>query len=285
MNNTRDNINVIEEKFISYFNNNFIKINGLWRFLYNYSHIVLFLTKAVIGVGLLITIYITNEQLNYIMVGQFNTANFVRAIILIISLLLLMYLIYLNFKSPKVDDKFVHGNPFYRVKKIIYYWSPILYMSIMIIAGWFDTLWGEDHKGFVAFVALTMPPTSIIYSRLKLQTHYKARVFREFVGSTLIDCKYRDFVDGKLPDVNSPMLEINQKLLVQVILHPRNEYEKGLIQFINQANEGLVWSLYNTGIADKLRENSNTLTVEVSEIGEFWCIHYLLFFIHFKPII
>ena len=65
------------------------------------------------------------------------------------------------------------------------------------------------------------------------------------------------------------MLEINQKLLVQVILHPRNEYEKGLIQFINQANEGLVWSLHNTGIADKLRENSNTLTVEVSEIGEF----------------
>ncbi len=65
------------------------------------------------------------------------------------------------------------------------------------------------------------------------------------------------------------MLEINKKLHVQVILHPRNEYEKGLIQFINQANGGLVWSLSNSGIADKLRKDNNTLTAEVLGIGEF----------------
>ena len=29
---------------------------------------------------------------------------------------------------------------------------------------------------------------------------------------SLIDCEYRDFVDGKLTDVNNPMLEINKKL-------------------------------------------------------------------------
>ena len=42
-----------------------------------------------------------------------------------------------------------------------------------------------------------------------------------------------------------------------------------VIQFINQANGGLVWSLSNSGIADKLRKDNNTLTAEVLGIGEF----------------
>ena len=42
--------------FISYFNKNFIKINGLWRFLYNYNELVLFLTNAVTFIGLVIII-------------------------------------------------------------------------------------------------------------------------------------------------------------------------------------------------------------------------------------
>ena len=262
-----------EERFIAYFNKNFIKINGLWRFLHGYNRHVLFLTKAVIGVGLLITLSITFNHSRMMLLQE----NPLRFWLVFIFLLLCFYLTYLYFMSPTdytiVDDKFVRANPFYRVKKIIYYWTPILYWSIFLLFFTISMLlnWdvGGDEAGPIHFTALFMPPSSIIFLRYMLKEHYGARVFPEFDSTTIIDCEYRDFVDGKLPDVNNPMLEINQKLHVQVILHPRNEYEKGLIQFINQANGGLVWSLSNSGIADKLRKDNNTLTAEVWKIGEF----------------
>jgi len=250
-----------KERFIEYFNKNYFTFNKVWRFLYHNNKLALKTTKLIIGA---INIYSGNLIWMKVDTNQLFHHKLLDGLVGLVTIVVMLYTIrLLFFINPVVDERIVDGNPYFRVRKLLYYWSSLLFCLGMAV-------FLSGHEGTGLFVFFMSSPCSTIYCRNELKKFYKSKLFREYGKTRVVTCKYLDFVDRKLPNENDPKLELNQILSTKISSFPRNKAEKELIQFINPANGGLVWTLTNNEIADRLiKQPGNTLTAKVLDIQEF----------------
>ena len=286
-----------QERFINYCNKNYFPLRPLWKTLYfdswRYSefrqNIPIIITYTIFTTSILFTLSITLIDSIHFLIDKIKFINqepsplgkdplYIGAsieiffgvfplLITVISLILTRKLILLK---VNIHEKFKE-NTFYQVKRIIGYWTVIL-VAICAIA--FLYLWSLVSPGnawwiFIRFAVLFIP-FGIFYSKGSLIEFYRNKIFPEYQEITYINCEYDDFIKGKLPNMNNPKIEINQILTTKLIAHPRNKEEKETIQFINSNNEGIVFSIVNSDLSDKLRSNpNNTLTAQIEKIHEF----------------
>lgn len=280
----------VEERFINYCNKNYFSFKPLWRLLYydrfRYSKLRKYLPIIItysIFIGLII-FTITNTLFDSL-IFFFNTTiskNLFAFIIGIINLSTIIITIYFTiktlFKKINIPEKF-KGTQLFHVKRIMKYWEGMSgFVFIIIISSisyWLNTDY-PDHNEKWAFCmmlrlyVLFTPLIVLNLAKYALKEFYGTKIFPEYQKITYINCEYDDFLKGKLPNMNNPQIELNQILTTKLIPHPRNKDEKEMIQFINSNNEGLVFSIVNRDLSDKLRSNRfNKLTAEIDKIHEF----------------
>ncbi|MDA9358200.1 hypothetical protein N9R23_02175 [Saprospiraceae bacterium] len=277
----------LENEFVNYFNQNILRFSRLWRFLYRYDELFLFLTNAGLFIGLISSLwYFTNywfsfeTNLRFLFTSEFTLQYvdvFIRvALQLLYTGLCLLSLRRLLFKKRQEKRDFIYcyprnhyfrstGNPYFRIKEVAYFMLGLGYIFLLVA---FVGLSGSgDLKFSASFLVATFLTSILILLKHHNWLDRKDYLFNEYIMDTYLEVEYVDFLNKKLPDNNDPKLSVGQNLLVEAVPFPVSEAESGVVRILNtETNNGpsLIYELYYPELAKKLREPGNTLSAKIS---------------------